>query len=486
MRLFAACLGGVLAVLAVSCAGGRSHATARLTTPCTNDATATAIVAINVRNLTAGPVGTRLRGIGTETPAPFVFLDDEVTCRIRKVLLDAGDLGGDWRRSRLSSPEFGADRVFQDQAGACGVPLTYLISGLRAIFEKGPHPTPPPTIPDTPRPLQGLLYDSVLVFKHGTAAEMMSASRRSCGLNATPSAGGPPRSGVQATPFSVPTIGDETIAFTTSQLGDTQFELLIRRGDVVERLILFGQDSSMSALGAIARLQDAKIAAQGDYLQPTPGPVVAATPTPDPASTYGILLSALPAPDELANGWIPGHSGVDFDGRILGFCRDAAPLPAGSYTASGSYDGNGLGRSGAVGIGLSLYNQEDAAAFMDAVRSGAAFPDGCGGSVRQIDVTWKVERLALAPLGDQSVAWRATARHTAASGSPDVPLISDIVLEFVVIRRRNVIALVVETRDAPPTGASDVFDQVAVKNLTTFAAKVDAKMAAVVKKLPQR
>jgi hypothetical protein len=94
-------------------------------------------------------------------------------------------------------------------------------------------------------------------------------------------------------------------------------QVLIRRGDAVEDISLAGCGANATELEAIARIADAKIASQGDYLQATETANVTPTPTLDPGSRQAILESALLGPDELPPGWISGHSNSEFDTHIL-------------------------------------------------------------------------------------------------------------------------------------------------------------------------
>src|SRR4051794_22942285 len=111
-----------LASATVACGGGDS--TSKSTSDdqsCTNDPTATAIVGLNQLALTPDPSGTR---------APFHLVDDELDCRLRKVLLGVDDLPTGWRLSSLSADGLG-DKVFDSGRGRCAVPLSRLNTGLR-------------------------------------------------------------------------------------------------------------------------------------------------------------------------------------------------------------------------------------------------------------------------------------------------------------------------------------------------------------------
>ncbi len=481
-----------LTVAAVACSGSGQHEALSATPdpPCTNGATATAIVGANVADLTAVPIKTQLALAGSVTPRALRLIDDEPTCRIRKLLLGTADLGGDWMTSELSRSEFG-QRVYADRSGTCDVPYTYLVAGLRLVFQNGEFPTPRPRVRLTPEAdsspdeqIPRLLQDAILLFKPETASEFMNATVRSCGLDASPTSdSATPERGYHLSRFSFPSIGDDTIAFTLP--AEHSFEVLIRRGDVIEDLAIYSQDDPTSDLDAIARLQDGKITARGDYLLASS---TAARPSPtaalDPQGTQAVLQSVLLGPDELPDHWLPGHTSTQYDENVLEFCGDAPPLPTGSHVASASYSGAGLGFTGSIGIGLARYQPHAADSFMSAVTSGTAFPDGCDGTVRKIDVQWKLDRLLVKPLGDESVAWRAIARHTATSGPTDLPLVSDIELDFDVIRRGDVVALIIESHDAPRPGDLGFLDREITDNLSTFAAKIDEKLANVVDELP--
>jgi hypothetical protein len=95
-----------------------------------------------------------------------------------------------------------------------------------------------------------------------------------------------------------------------------------------------------------------------------------------------------------------------------------------------------------------------------------------------------VKPLAVPALGDSSAAWEAVARHTTAAGPPDVPMISDLELDFEVFRRGNLIALVIEERQAPRSGEPSFFDSEVKSDLANFGAAVDAKLAAIQSKVP--
>jgi hypothetical protein len=135
-------------------------------------------------------------------------------------------------------------------------------------------------------------------------------------------------------------------------------------------------------------------------------------------------------------------------------------------------------------MGVLSYSARDADTVMRDVSDGSAFPDGCSGSVRDIAVSWSVKALAVPALGDSVAAWQAIARHTAASGPPEDPLISDIELDFEVFRRGNLIALVIETRQAPRSGEPSFFEEEVRSDLATFGAAVDAKLKAIQGKVP--
>jgi hypothetical protein len=491
MREFVLVVLGVWTI-AVACGSGAPGAThvAKLTIPCTNDATKQAAIDTNVRNETAIPIRTQLAQFGSVTPVPFLLPDDETTCKIRKVLLTPDDLKPRWRLSDFFHSDYGSDRIYPDRSGTCGVPYTYLVAGLHVEFEKGTSATATMQATEQSvqkRPIPEYLSEALLVFADGAAAsDVMSAVRRSCHFApATTSEGDSTPVASSSTQFhviSLPSIGDDTIAFRFAELSADQFEVLIRRGDSVEDISLGGSGANASELEEIAKIADAKIADQGSYLQGTE-PAVAPTPTLDPGSRQGILQSALLTPDELPRGWIPGR-GSELDLRSLHFCTDAPVLPRRVRGASGSYSGSAPGSGGALGIGVLSYESQDADAIMRAVIDGSAFPDGCSGSVQNIAVDWSVTPLTLPPLGDSAASWRAIARHTSDAGAPDLPLISDIELDFEVFRRGNLIALVIESRDAPRSGESSFLDKLVPSELATFSAAVDAKLRAIEGKLP--
>jgi hypothetical protein len=89
-------------------------------------------------------------------------------------------------------------------------------------------------------------------------------------------------------------------------------------------------------------------------------------------------------------------------------------------------------------------------------------------------------------IGDQSTAWRATSLHTSASGPPDRPLISDLEFDFVVVRRGNLLAVLVESGDAPRADDPSFFEKEATTQLVTFAQQVDGKLQAIEGKVPIR
>jgi hypothetical protein len=121
---------------------------------------------------------------------------------------------------------------------------------------------------------------------------------------------------------------------------------------------------------------------------------------------------------------------------------------------------------------------------MRLINDGTLFPSGCRGSVRDIAVTWHTERLSLPELGEASSSWRAVARHTAESGPADLPLVSDIELDFQVFRRGNLIALIVMIRDAPRDEGSDFLDKIALQAISDFGTRVDERLFAIKDSVP--
>ena len=99
-----------------------------------------------------------------------------------------------------------------------------------------------------------------------------------------------------------------------------------------------------------------------------------------------------------------------------------------------------------------------------------------------MDVTWSFEQLSLPTIGDQSVAWRATARHVAQGGlTQDLPATGDVRLTFIAFRRKDLVALGILTSGHEPGDPAGVFlGKSEFDELQSFANATDAKLQMVV------
>ncbi len=480
MRAFiAAC--AAAALIAVACGGGHSSHQSRLSLPCTNDATQQA-VRTQPRDNDPERVDTHA---AEGTPKPIEIADDELTCRIRKTLLTVSDMPAGWSDPLLRELLVGEDRIYADSQSQCHVPYAQVIDGVHVDSATGLETPEPAKTPDSSH--FAFFDEAVLVFTPGAAQQFMAADRRACGFEV-----GRAVSTFGTHSIPLPAIGDEQFGYTYAQAISNETAesyALIRRGDIVESYLIMSRPADLDGMRAIIRKADAKIAAQATDLQPTSvANSASATPTLDPTSRQAILDSALPRADQLPAGWVPGRRTAEYDTDALHFCADSPQLPRRDRGASASYDGSGFGvgqTTIALGVGVMSYTPAGADAVMRAVGDGTAFPSGCAGRVRDIAVTWSLTRLDVTGLGDSSSAWRAVAAHTAAAGAPNAPLVSDIELDFVVFRRGNLIALIIESHAAPRTDdpfSTSVHD--ATANLNTFGKLVDAKLKTIESKVP--
>ncbi len=443
---------------AFACGGGSTamHPQSVVDDECTNGATATAIVATNVVALTPNPSATRV---------PFRFVDNDVECRIQKALLTLDDLPPGWSDSGFGS-EDGAARVYGDQTGQCGVSLARLDAGLRNDFKlDGPSGSRS----------SAMASAEILRFQHEAADQFMQALRLNCSKMSSYSALDTFR-----------TYGDDTYAFReefhSARPDDSSgVEIDIRHGDVVEHLTLgvIGTGAGQPDVAAITGVADAKLSSSQARLQPTPNPRAVAQSTLDPDGTQAILTSALPKLADLPRGFVPHASDRSADTDLVDVCHAGADLPRRQRGSAGSFSGGSFSKPTAA-ISVLLYDRVAAEKVMRTFSDGALFKDGCGGTVRTVDVIWTFEKLSLPTIGDESVAWRATAAHVVSKGfDADTPTIGDIKLSFIVLRRQHLVGVVAFATDYRP-GEQDFLSTISIDQLTSLARTVDRNLAEIV------
>lgn len=442
------------AVLAGCGKGGDTSSSPDLSlpVPCTNDATAEAIRSESGRWDYAA-LATRVAAHDA-TPIPPRIPDDEITCRIRRAILTADDLPG-WEVSELTLMQQGdgMDVVLPESDGPCHVSLVFLSGGLNAFFQSGSQE--PRTPGRTPVPAT-MLTQSVLVFEPGRASQFMAAARRSCWVPGDTNPEHPQ-------PVPTPQIGDESIAFTRGTSDSPWYEALVRRGEVISYVLLMGDGADGALLEHILGVADERITALQPYLEPTPDAQATPTPQPpEPGSAEAILDSALPKEEELPRGWI--ESGRSYGGTLSRYCGGDELLPL--HRARAAYS---AGVTGAL-VDITIVGPEEA------IILGSGLPGtSCEGRIQDTDVTWTFQPVTVPAMGDETIAWHAVSKPTrgGARGRCSIDAIR--------IRRGNLFAQVALSRDASYGG--DLSGPVKPQ-LVSLAQQVDAKLAAVIDRLP--
>jgi hypothetical protein len=437
-----------LATLALIACGGGSGASPRVAAddpPCTNDATATAIIAARRSARTA-----------EVSPPPGLPLvpDDEAHCRLRRALLTAADLPAGWS-ARDSK---GLDRAYEDDYVGCNTPLPVPVAGLTVDFERE----------DAPEGEFQAILQRVYALQAGRGADVMSALKRACSMLASSAEGAEGSYEL----IEMPSLGDELIAVRDAfgigdSLGDPEARnadsVYIRRGDVVS-LLTFWTMGDLD-LRRVAEIADAKLATTGPIPEPTPvtGQGCATSPTPESERVNEVSPGLLTLGD-MPVGWVhdpPGPCGrIDGEGQ----CEDSGhpyspPTPV--VRASTGFSGY---RNSYVGNAVGLYKTGQARAFMEGLRQRVGAPSQCYASMDGKWFEWRFDPLEAPGVGEDAIAWHVTTQGR--DRNIDVYLLA--------IRRGRAVSVL---SLSPVADLFHLGDDAAVREeLATFAELADKKL----------